>query len=199
MKSRRWLALALIVGGALTAGQGLWIQAKAALAQQLLEQAWQKTLEDGGVHKPWPWADHWPVARLTLVDLKRSYIVLEGDSGNVLAFAPGHNPQSGLLQDDRTSVISGHRDTHFSALRELAIGHNVRLQTPQQSAEFVVRSRRVADTRQHNIAIEADRRLVLVTCWPFDALATSGPLRLVVDAEPVKLSHLRPPTQNTSI
>ncbi len=187
MTPRRWLALALLAGGVFTAGQGLWMQGKAVLAQHLLEQAWRKTLEDGQRHKPWPWADHWPVARLTLSDLQRSYIVLEGDSGNVLAFAPGHNPQSGLLTDSRTSIISGHRDTHFSALRELAIGHRVHLQTTQRSAEFVVSSRRIADSRRQALSVAADQRLILVTCWPFDTLALSGPMRLVVEAEPVHL------------
>lgn len=185
MKGRRLIALLLVVGGVLTASQGLWIQAKAVLAQQLLEHAWRKTLEDGVAHRPWPWADHWPVARLTLPDHQRSYIVLEGDAGNVLAFAPGHNPQSGLLQDNRTSVISGHRDTHFAILRELAIGHRVQLQTAQTNAEYVVRGRRIADSRTQQIAIQPDRNLVLVTCWPFDALAPSGPLRLVIDAQRV--------------
>lgn len=187
MNARRWLALALLAGGVLTAGQGLYMQTKAVVAQHLLEHAWRKTLEDGRAHKPWPWADHWPVAKLRLNDLQRSYIVLEGDSGSVLAFAPGHNPQSGLLNDDRTSVISGHRDTHFSALREIAIGHRVQLQTADRSGEFVVTTRRIADSRSQAIRIEPDKRLVLVTCWPFDALAVSGPMRLVVEAEPVQL------------
>ena len=187
MSKRRWLALALLAGGVFTAGQGLYMQSKAILAQHLLELAWGKTLEDGQPHKPWPWADHWPVARLTLSDLKRSYIVLEGDSGNVLAFAPGHNPKSGLLDDKRTSIISGHRDTHFSALRELAIGHRVRLQTVEHSADFIVASRRIADSRTQAISVAEDQRLVLVTCWPFDALAVSGPMRLVIEAEPLHL------------
>ena len=47
-------------------GQGTYIQAKAWLAQVLIKQAWARTLEGEAQAKPWPWADTWPVARITV-------------------------------------------------------------------------------------------------------------------------------------
>jgi hypothetical protein len=45
-------------------GQGAYIPAKAWLAQELMQRAWQKTQDGESESPPWPWADTWPVARL---------------------------------------------------------------------------------------------------------------------------------------
>ena len=183
---RRAVSALLLIGGLVLASQGLWIQAKAQLAQVLLQQAWQRTLADGQPHKPWPWADHWPVAQLSLPDQSGSggndIIVLEGDGGNVLAFAPGHNPRSGLLQDARTTIISAHRDTHFSNLGHLQDGQIITLQTATQHARYVIEHQRVIDSRQYDLNIQADQGLLLVTCWPFNSLNSGGPMRYLVSA-----------------
>ena len=46
-------------------GQGAYIPAKAWVAQELMQRAWHKGENDGDNHPPWPWADTWPVARLS--------------------------------------------------------------------------------------------------------------------------------------
>src|SRR6478609_5123012 len=73
-------------------GSGLWIAAKARLAQHLIEQAWQQTLgEPGHAHKPWSWADTWPVLHLQTLqrDGWHDSYVLQSASGESLAFGPG--------------------------------------------------------------------------------------------------------------
>ncbi len=62
MMSIRRLAITLVVGGSLLLGSGLYLPAKAALAQVLMRQAWSETEFDPV--RPWPWAETWPVARL---------------------------------------------------------------------------------------------------------------------------------------
>lgn len=183
MSLRSIVAAAALLVGLLLAGQGLWIQAKAQLAQLLLEQAWQRSLADGRPHRPWPWADHWPVAELSFIEAEQSFIVLEGDSGAVLAFAPGHNPQSGLPGSTLSSVISGHRDTHFRLLKTLQPGQTVSLRSLQASRSYRISRRQIVDSRSHQLALQQNATLQLVTCWPFDALASNGPMRLVVEAE----------------
>src|SRR5215217_9242655 len=79
----RLAAAALLLAGLLLFGQGLWIQAKAVLAQILLERAFAQTLATGQAVKPWPWADTWPVARLEAPRLGKSAIVLHGSSGQI--------------------------------------------------------------------------------------------------------------------
>ena len=108
---RRYLAIIVCLLGLWQVSAGLWIHAKAQLAQILIESAWNKTLVDQHAHKPWPWADTWPVARMHTAD--EELYILEGAQGNSLAFGPGHLQGSVLPGKKGISIIGGHRDTHF--------------------------------------------------------------------------------------
>ena len=187
MTRRIVIILFFLLGIGLMA-QGLWIPAKAQLAQWLLQDAWHKTLADGADHKPWSWADHWPVAQLSVPGLSIEQIVLAGDSGNVLAFAPGLNRQAAKPGEGGTVVISGHRDTHFKFLQYLQDGQQIVLMTTKQQAVYEVTARQVvnADTTRIDVAAETDQ-LLLVTCYPFNSPVAGGPLRYVVSARPVLL------------
>ena len=87
----RLLLVGLVIAGSWQVMQGLYIHAKAMLAQELLEYAWKQTQQGESRATPWPWADTWPVARLSVPSQNISLIVLAGDSGRTLAFGPGHN------------------------------------------------------------------------------------------------------------
>ena len=52
--------LLLVVMGTALLGQGVYIRAKAMLAQVLLERAWAETLATGKPVKAWSWADTHP-------------------------------------------------------------------------------------------------------------------------------------------
>ncbi len=176
--------LALLAAGlALDAG---YIHAKAQLAQALLARAWQSRLEDGQPHRPWPWADSHPVAKLSMPRLRVEQIVLAGDSGRTIAFGPGWAEASTAPGRAGTTVISAHRDTHFDWLQQVAIGDRLSLQSAEGERRYRVVSIDVADSRVQRLPLsdEADR-LLLVTCWPFDAIVSGGPLRYVVAAEPI--------------
>ena len=59
---RRMAALAailLLMGGVVLGGHGLFIRAKAVVAQVLLERAWAETVETRRPVKAWAWADTW--------------------------------------------------------------------------------------------------------------------------------------------
>jgi len=189
---RRLLALAsaaLMVAGALQLGQAGWIEAKAWLAQWLIEDAWARAAQ-GEVHpRPWSWADTWPVARLQVPRLAVSRMVLAGASGRVMAFGPGHLDGTPLPGDAGNSVVSGHRDTHFRFLRELRTGDRVEVTRPDGSRkEYRVTETRVVDQSDTAILRDTDEsRLTLITCWPFDALTPGGPMRYVVRAGEVVL------------
>lgn len=186
-RAQRLLAALLAAAGLYSGSQGAWIHAKAALAQWLLADAWQQTLGTGRPVPPWPWADTWPVARLRVPAQGIDQIVLAGDSGRTLAFGPGHTTTSALPGESGTTVISGHRDTHFRFLRELEVGDRLLLETPTGDYRYRVDHHQVVDHRQAAIADHGER-LVLVTCYPFDALLPGGPLRYVVEATPVETS-----------
>lgn len=165
-------------------GQGLWIHAKALLAQVLLERAFTATLASGQIVKPWPWADTWPIARLEVPRLGKSAIVLQGSSGQALAFGPGHVERTPDVGERGTAVYSAHRDTHFAFVGDIKIGDEIRM-TRSDRATFRYRVIGTSVVRWDQSGIDAGaegRQLILSTCWPLDA-KFSGPLRYLVRAE----------------
>ena len=185
MRRRRRLAFVTALVAVLVLLDAGWIHAKAALAQLLLQRAWTQTLADGEVHRPWPWADTEPVARLQAPSLGEDQIVLAGDSGRVLAFGPGWAPASAAPGSDGRSVISGHRDTHFAWLHKLTVDDRLRVVTRNGSRDYRVVGTTMVDSREQRIEVsQAGSELLLVTCWPFDAVVAGGPLRYVVTAVP---------------
>ena len=188
MGRERWLRIAvglLLTVGLWQLGHGAWIHVKARLAQRLLLQAWHRTLAGEREVKPWPWADTWPVARLRVPAHGVDLIVLEGVSGRTLAFGPGHAEGSAAPGSAGTALLSGHRDTHFRFLARVQPGDDVLLEAPRRAARrYVVRDVMVVDSRHAVIRTGDDvDRLVLLTCYPFDAVIPGGPLRYVVTAE----------------
>ena len=180
---RLGVLLILIMGVGLFA-DGLWLFGKAEVGQMLLSRAWAKTLEDGKDHKPWPWADHWPVARLISEEHNIDQVVLAGDSGSVLAFAPGMNLQAAKPGETGTVLISGHRDTHFRFLQDLKPGSELTVQTQDGTHRFRIEETRIVDSRTTRIDPTLDNgQLVLVTCYPFDTLEIGGLMRFVVLAQ----------------
>ena len=181
-------ALALALGG--NAG---WIHAKALLAQALLQHAWTQTQASGTAHAPWPWADTAPVARLTVPSHGIDQIVLAGDSGRTLAFGPGWAEASAAPGGHGTVVVSGHRDTHFAFLRDLAPGDLLQLQSVTGNTTYRVHDARIADSRSERLAMDSGTdTLWLVTCWPFDAVEAGGPMRYVVRAERIPATDMQP-------
>jgi len=174
------IVLTLIVGVGFLA-DAFWLYGKAMVGQVLLTRAWAKTLEDGKDHKPWPWADHWPVARLISEEHNIDQIVLAGDSGSVLAFAPGMNLQAAKPGEGGTVVISGHRDTHFRFLKNIKPEAELTLQTKEGFHRYRIEETMIVDSRTTRIDPTLGKdQLVLVTCYPFDAIDSGGTERFVV-------------------
>jgi sortase A len=180
----RLFSFSFFVVGTSQLALGAWIPAKAALAQVLLERAWQHTREGGKRVRPWPWADTWPVARITVPRLGASWIVLSGASGRTLAFGPGHSDGSALPGEAGAAIVSGHRDTHFASLRALQIADEIVVERPDGNrVRYRVDELEVADSRSARLRDPGiGRSLLLVTCWPFDALSAGGPMRFIASA-----------------
>ena len=146
-----------------------WIQGKAIVAQQLLDHAWQKTqdCDDGEEtyhHKPWPWADTWPIAKLIIPHLGIEQIVVAGDSGSSLAFAPGHAYASVAPGEDGLTMISAHRDTHFRFLQTLNIDDRLLLESRDKTTTYRITRFQVVDSDSYTLAALAkENMLVLVT------------------------------------
>ena len=181
---RRWAVGLLLALGVGLLAAGFWLPAKAELAQHLLNRAWNRTTEGDTAAKPWPWADTHPVARLALPGSGEPLTVLAGASGRTLAFAPALMDGSASLGSPGVSVIAGHRDTHFRPLAELAIGDTLALERPDGAVlTYEVTALDVVDSERAQLRLDSDESVVvLVTCWPFDAVAVGGSWRYVVTA-----------------
>ena len=183
---RSIMALSLLLIGLQQLGSAAYIKAKADFAQVLIGQAWGNSLATDGVPtRPWPWADTWPVARLEMPQHAVDLYVLSGSTGNALAFGPGYQTASAKLGGPGLSVIGGHRDTHFSFLREVEVGSRFFLQLGSgERLAYRVTNARIVDVQRESSPVgnNPGDGLLLVTCYPFDALLAGGSLRYVVNA-----------------
>src|SRR5690606_37349369 len=96
--------------------------------------------------------------------------------------------QGSALPGAGMSVIGGHRDTHFRFLKNIEVGDRLTLQLANSNfLHYRIDRTEVVDINRQPLFIAPDTRsLVLVTCYPFDALNPNGPLRLLVWAEPLE-------------
>lgn len=187
-------ATVLIAAGIGLTGYGLMTPAKAWLAERLLDHAWERVLAGEKDVRPWPWMDSEPVARLHFPKADgdgasgpRSFVVMRGVSGSILAFAPGWHERTVLPGADGTTLISAHRDTHFTVLKDIARHDRVTVEDRTgtmrtfEVSEMIVTEEPTLKLR----GIDDHQRLLLVTCYPLDAWRPNSKERLVVVAEPI--------------
>lgn len=178
--------------GGLVAAWGLghagYIHAKAALAQVLLRDAWTRAQAGHAAPRPWPWADTWPVARISVPGRNIERFVLAGANGRTIAFGPGHVFGTPLPGEAGNSVIGAHRDTHFAFLRELRPGEEIVVaKSAATTRRYRVTGAEIVGKSETRVLAQppGETRLTLITCYPFDALRAGGPLRYVVTAHAI--------------
>lgn len=189
---RHWVLAAVCLTAAIFLLDAIWIPVKAEIAQHLLERSWLRALEGETNAKPWPWADTRAIAVLEVPRLGLREIVLEGSSGRNLAFGPTMI-NAGKPGQNTDRILSGHRDTHFSFLRDLQKGDLLRLRTVSETREYRVNWQEVVDIRSQKLVIDNSvERLTLLTCYPFNSPTSGGPLRLVITAIPEHSNSPKP-------
>ena len=84
---------------------------------------------------------------------------------------------------DGNCVIAGHRDTHFSVLKEIRAGDTIIIDEPEGSYTYKVSGASVVDP-QNTACMQPTSKAVLnlVTCFPFEYIG-SAPRRFVVHAD----------------
>ena len=182
--------------GGVIAGQGIYLKAKATVAQYLLEVAWNESIKTGRGVAPWSWADTKPLARLVFSNQNKTFIILEGSSGRTLAFAPGHLtgsnlPASSLPLGKGHIIISGHRDTHFSLLEQSTIEDVLMLESIDKTKRYYqIKTIKIVDSRIEPLILEPGKGLLtLITCYPFDAVTAGSPFRYRIDAVSISVPN----------
>ena len=175
------LLLLMLIIGLLGVSDLAYYRVKAALAQLMLERAWNDSqgYPDRDL-KPWPWADSWPQLKLSLKG--QSFIVLGNASGESLAFGPGLLTAKLTPGQMGNSIIAGHRDTHFEILPQLKNGDILEVENKNGNiTSFKVDQIDIVDSSFERPIVQMDQvRLTLVTCYPFDMNVSSPHLRYIV-------------------
>ncbi len=174
--------------GAWQLGQDSVVSARAWLAQSLLHTAWVRALESGEQVRPWPWANTWPLARLSVPHLNVEQIVLaRAADEDMSAFALGHSNSSVLPGELGNSVLNAHhRKTFISFLKKLKQGDTLVLESPRNGRwHYQVSAIYIVDkTDTHLVEPSLNRRLTLISCYP--SSKTEDGLRYVVIAEEIE-------------
>ncbi|MFK7853446.1 MAG: class GN sortase [Granulosicoccus sp.] len=174
----------LMAFSVLTGVEAAWIMGKAKVAQYLLAASWKDSLEQGHTKKPWAWADVQTIAKISIPAARKTLIVLNDASGEAMAFGPGLVAGSPEHAMSSTLAIGGHRDTHMRFLEHLPLDSIISLDTIEhRNLHYRLLDKQIVDTRKQTLAISQQLPgLVLITCYPFNAAQTGGPLRLVARA-----------------
>lgn len=191
----RLLGYALFCAGAATFAFATGKYALGAWQQQDARRAWneaearaivalaRRTVTADGLLSA-PVVPGAPVARLLIPRLGLDEIVIEGVDDYSLNAGPGHLPGSAFPGEAGNSIISAHRDRHFSRLGGINVGDTVITESGTHRTRWVVQSKRVIAADAPALFHTPDATLTLTTCWPIRYFGTA-PDRLLVVAKPV--------------
>jgi sortase A len=193
--ARRWIASLLLVAGvAMLAWSAAFVidarvsQDTARRSLELAARAPAAARSDEGTHAlHLPMAARSaargsPIAELLIPRVHLSSIVLHGSDAQTLRRGPGHLEDTPLPGQPGNVAIAGHRDTFFRELRDVQVGDDIYLNTPQGQFHYQIAWTRVVGA--HDVGVVApttDDALTLVTCFPFWVFGPA-PDRFVVRA-----------------
>src|SRR6476469_5759990 len=121
------------------------------------------------------------LVKMEFVRQKLTYFVQTQESSRPWAIGPVHVNGTAAPGEIGNCVLSAHRDAQFSVLHGIDIGDEIVVETPSANVvHYRVRSIRVVKDNSTAILQDfGDRRLTLITAYPFDA---AGNLRYAVVA-----------------
>ncbi len=187
LKTGRYISLILISAGLILMAQGLWLTVKPLAADVLLKRSWAQSIGHGQPQSPWPGLDSAPIAELTVAALDIRQIVLDKASGQALAFAPAHLVETGPIGGNNVAAIAAHKNTHFAFLKNLEPGMEILVRTIDGKLHvYQAGEGQIINTNYEALSASSETAgLVLITCYPFDAISFGSPFRYVVPATKV--------------
>jgi sortase A len=122
-------------------------------------------------------------ALLLLPGQEQGIAVYDGATEAHMTLGAGRLVGTSPLDGDGNIALSAHRDGAFRALKDLAVGDQLRLQTGSRERVFQVTTLSVVQPDAiHVLAPTARPTLTLITCYPFYFIG-SAPERYVVRAQ----------------
>jgi LPXTG-site transpeptidase (sortase) family protein len=96
--------------------------------------------------------------------------VVLGSSASVLADAVGLEPASAPPGDTGTTILAAHDVTWFSGIDQLHVGNRIVVDVACRELDYQVTGHQVTTEGSPVVNVTKGNELVLVTCWPTDAL-----------------------------
>jgi sortase A len=159
------------------------------VTQNLMHTAWLRTQASGEKIKPWPWAELWPIARLTVPHLNTEHIVLEQEKKQLVPSIGLSYLKSSVLPGEVGNTVLGvHPSLYFSFLSALKPNDILVLESPRTGKwHYRVYDTRIVNKSDTNLLEPGlKRRLILVTCYRCEKeqpVPQQNSLRYVVIAE----------------
>jgi len=126
-----------------------------------------------------------PLAVLTIDELGIEVPVYNGTEDRVLDRGAGRIKGMARPDEEGNLGIAAHRDSFFRGLKNIRTGAEVLLQSPGALEKYRVTDVRIVEKDDISVlAPTNDKRLTLVTCYPF-YYEGSAPKRYIVTAEAV--------------
>jgi sortase A len=122
------------------------------------------------------------IGRIEIPRLGVSTIIRAGSDARTLRLAVGHINGTAFPGESGNIGLAGHRDTFFRRLRDIRVGDEIRIVTPNETYTFVVKDTSVVKPRDVWVLNATPTPvLTLVTCYPFTYVG-SAPNRFIVRA-----------------
>ena len=126
-----------------------------------------------------------PLGVLTISGLNIQVPIFNGADDHTLDRGAGRIKGMGKMDGVGNLGISAHRDSFFRALKDIQQGEEILVQNTRGVDRYAVADIRIVD--KHDVSaleLTDDKRLTLVTCYPF-YYAGHAPKRFIVTALPV--------------
>jgi sortase A len=128
------------------------------------------------------------LAVLRIPGIELELPVIYGTDEQVLRRGAGVIEGTALPGSNGNVAIAAHRDTHFRALKDLALGDQIELEMPDRTQTYVVTELSVVEPTDVQVLAETGAPvLTLVTCYPFYFVG-HAPQRFIVRAEAAESS-----------
>ena len=126
------------------------------------------------------------IGRVQVSRIGLSTVLLEGTDSRNLRLAAGHIRGTALPGEPGNVGVAGHRDTFFRNLQKIRDNDIITLTTPRGPYRYRVDTVEIVEPDDVDVldGFSSERRLTLVTCYPFRWVG-SAPHRFVVSAREV--------------
>jgi LPXTG-site transpeptidase (sortase) family protein len=129
-----------------------------------------------------------PLGVLTIPDLNIQVPIFNGADDHTLDRGAGRIKGMGRMDGVGNLGVSAHRDSFFRGLKDIVVGQEVLVQNTRGVDRYAVADIRIVPKNDVSaLELTDDKRLTLVTCYPF-YYAGHAPKRFIVTALPVESS-----------